>query len=165
MYIPFDEIAFEARLWIYQADRPLTDDEVGTLNELLRAAVDGWKAHERPLTASFKLFYNRFIVLAVDEKRMAPSGCSIDASVHWLQEIGQRMSVGFFDRSVAYLDEKGGIQTLPVREVKQAIVEERIEPSTLVFDHLVPNKVQWMKRWKVPADQTWMKRFFEEQQA
>ena len=45
MYIPFHDIAFEARVWIYQANRNLTDDEVGTLTETLKASLEGWEAH------------------------------------------------------------------------------------------------------------------------
>ncbi|MPR34192.1 hypothetical protein [Salmonirosea aquatica] len=162
MYIRFDEIDFDARLWIYQANRMLTDQEVSLVTQTLEAALDGWEAHNHSLLASGKVFYNRFVVIAVDEAHEMPSGCSIDKSVHWLQELGQRLSVDFFDRSVAYLDEAGQVSTLPVAEVKQAIAKEVILSGTSVFDNLVATKAQWMKRWKVPADQTWMKRFFKE---
>ena len=42
MYIRFDEIDFDARLWIYQANRALTDHEVSLVNQTLEAALDGW---------------------------------------------------------------------------------------------------------------------------
>lgn len=165
MYVPFDEIDFNARLWIYQANRTLTDQEVSLITETLKAALDGWQAHGHTLLSSGKVFYNRFVVLAVDESHELPSGCSIDRSVHWLQEIGQRLDVDFFDRSVAYLDPEGVIRTLPVAAVKQAIADEKVTSGTLIFDNLVATKAQWMKRWKVPASQSWMKRFFNRQTA
>ncbi|MBU1820097.1 MAG: hypothetical protein KKG00_01120 [Bacteroidetes bacterium] len=165
MYLHFDEISFDARLWIYQADRPLTDHEVSLITQALTAAIDGWEAHNHPLLASAKVFYHRFVIIAVDEAHELPSGCSIDKSVHWLQELGQRLGVDFFDRSVVYLDEAGHLKTMPVAAVKQAVADEEIRSGTLVFDNLVATKAQWMKRWKVPADRTWMKRFFKEQTA
>lgn len=165
MYIRFDEIDFDARLWIYQANRALTDHEVSLVSQTLEAALDGWEAHNHPLLASGKVYHNRFVIIAVDESREMPSGCSIDKSVHWLQELGQRLDVDFFDRSVAYVDDSGHVKTLPVAEVKQAIADEAIVSSTPVFDNLVATKAQWMKRWKVPADRSWMKRFFKEENA
>jgi hypothetical protein len=165
MYIRFDEIDFDARLWIYQANRALTDHEVSLVSQTLEAALDGWEAHNHPLLASGKVYHNRFVIIAVDESREMPSGCSIDKSVHWLQELGQRLSVDFFDRSVAYVDASGQVSTLPVADVKQAIANEIIVSSTPVFDNLVATKAQWMKRWKVPADRSWMKRFFKEENA
>jgi hypothetical protein len=163
MYVPFDKIDFGARVWIYQANRELTEAEVGTLTETLKAALDDWAAHGKPLLASGKVFHNRFVVIAVDEAKELPSGCSIDRTVHWLQEIGQRLQVDFFDRSLAYLDERQQVRTLPIAEVKQAIADEEIGPSTTVFDNLVSTKAQWMTRWKVPADSTWLKRYFRKQ--
>lgn len=165
MYIPFDEINFDARLWIYQANRTLTDQEVSLLTQTLTASLDGWAAHGHQLLSSVKVFHHRFVIIAVDESVELPSGCSIDTSTHWLQELGGRLHVDFFDRSVVYLNGAGEIQTVPVSGVKQAVADEEICSGTLVFDNLVVTKAQWMKRWKVPADQTWIKRYFKEEKA
>ncbi len=163
MYIPFDKIDFEARVWIYQANRELSQEETAVLTESLKAALEEWEAHGKTLTASGKIFYNRFVVIAVDESQELPSGCSIDKSVHWLQELGHRLGVDFFDRSPAWLDEDGKVRTVELSRVRDAIAREEITPSTVVFDHLVATKAQWMSRWKVPASQSWMKRYFNEQ--
>ncbi|MEZ4904204.1 MAG: hypothetical protein R2822_21850 [Spirosomataceae bacterium] len=163
MYLPFHDIAFEARVWVYQANRTLADDEVGTLTETLKAALEGWEAHGQALTASGKVFQNRFVVIAVDESKELPSGCSIDKSVHWLQEIGPRLGVDFFDRSLAYIDEHGRLQTVAVSGIKNAVATEEITPSTIVFDNTVATKAQWMSRWKTRADHTWLKRYFKEE--
>lgn len=165
MYIPFDEIDFNARIWIYQANRELSPDQAGTLTETLKAAVNHWDAHGKPLVASFKLFHNRFVVLAADESYEMPSGCAIDKSVSWLREAGLAMNVDFFDRSVAWIDSLGRIRLAGISEVKTLIFEEEIGPSTPVFDNLVATKAQWMSRWKVPAQSTWLKKFFEEKNA
>jgi len=163
MYIRFDDIDFDSRLWIYQANRALTDHEVSLINQTLEAAIDGWEAHNQSLLAAVKVFHKRFVVIAIDESHEVPSGCSIDKSVHWLQELGGRLNVDFFDRSVAYLDADKNVQTMPVADVKRAVADEVIFSNTSVFDNLMTNKAQWMKRWKVPADQTWLKRFFKEE--
>lgn len=163
MYIPFSDIDLQARVWIYQADRALTDQETGIITETLKASLDTWEAHGKPLTASAKVFEHRFIVIAVDERDELPSGCSIDKSVHWLQEIGQRMNIDFFDRSLAFIDSDNVVNTIPVPKIKQAVVNESILPTTTVFDNQVATKAQWMNRWKVPASNSWLNRYFTEQ--
>lgn len=163
MYIPFSDIDFQARVWVYQANRELTPQETGIITETLKASLDTWEAHGKPLTASGKIFEHRFIVIAVDERDELPSGCSIDKSVHWLQEIGQRMNIDFFDRSLAFLDDNGHVQTIPVPKIKQAVINETILPSTTVFDNQVATKAQWMSRWKIPASNSWLNRYFTEQ--
>lgn len=163
MYIPFSDIDFQARVWVYQANRELTQQETGIITETLKASLDTWEAHGKPLTASGKVFEHRFIVIAVDERDELPSGCSIDKSVHWLQEIGQRMNIDFFDRSLAYLDDNDDVKTIPVPKIKQAIVTETILPSTTIFDNQVATKAQWMNRWKIPASNSWLNRYFSEE--
>lgn len=163
MYIPFSDIDFQARVWVYQANRELTPEETGIITETLKASLDTWEAHGKPLTASGKIFEHRFIVIAVDERDELPSGCSIDKSVHWLQEIGQRMNIDFFDRSLAYFDESNHVKTIPVPKIKQAIMNETILPSTTIFDNQVATKAQWMNRWKIPASNSWLNRYFSEQ--
>jgi hypothetical protein len=163
MYIPFSDIDLQARVWIYQADRKLTDTETGIITETLKASLDTWEAHGKPLTASGKIFENRFIVIAVDERDELPSGCSIDKSVHWLQEIGQRMNIDFFDRSIAYINERGDVQTVPVPQIKAAVSEEIIAPNTTIFDNQVTTKAQWMTGWRKSASHSWLSRYFTEQ--
>lgn len=163
MYIPFSSLDFEARVWVYQANRQLTPEETGIISETLKPALDTWNAHGKPLTASGKVFENRFIVIGVDERDELPSGCSIDKSTHWLQEIGHQLNVDFFDRSLAYLDDNDKVQTIPVPKIKQAVSDEIITPSTVIFDNQVTTKAQWMKRWKTPASNSWLSRYFLEQ--
>lgn len=163
MYIPFSDIDFQSRVWVYQANRELTSEETGIITETLKASLDTWEAHGKPLTASGKIFEHRFVVIAVDERDELPSGCSIDKSVHWLQEIGQRMNIDFFDRSLAYVDENDHVKTIPVPKIKQAVINETILPTTTVFDNQVATKAQWMNRWKIPASNSWLSRYFTEQ--
>ncbi|MCF0072492.1 hypothetical protein LZD49_18575 [Dyadobacter sp. CY261] len=163
MYISFSDIDLQSRVWVYQANRELTTQETGIITETLKASLDTWEAHGKRLTASGKVFEHRFIVIAVDERHELPSGCSIDKSVHWLQEIGQRMDIDFFDRSLAYLDDNDTVQTIPVPKIRQAIIQETILPTTTIFDNQVGTKAQWMKRWKIPASNSWLNRYFTEQ--
>ncbi|PWJ56519.1 hypothetical protein CLV98_11113 [Dyadobacter jejuensis] len=163
MYVPFNEIDLNSRIWIFQANRSLTESENDTITETLKSSVENWEAHGKALTASVKLFENRFVVVAVDERDELPSGCSIDKLTHWVQEIGHQLQIDFFDRSLAYLDAQGGLQTVPVPGIKQAVANEIIGRYTTVFDNQVSTKAQWMTKWKVPADHTWLKRYFSGQ--
>lgn len=165
MYIPFDQIDFEARVWVYQCDRNLTNEEVGTITETMNAALEGWGAHGHPLVASSKVFLNRFVVVAVNDGQTLPSGCSIDQCVHWLQEIGLQLHVDFMDRAAIYVDDSGKLQSVAIADVKAAIASNEIMSDTTVFDNLVDTKAKWMSRWKIRARDSWMKRFFVEEDA
>ena len=106
-----------ARVWVYQANRPLTEGDVKTIEEALKTALGQWDAHGQPLLASAQVVENRFIVVGVDEGYTLPSGCSIDSSARTVQEIGRQINRGdgpvdFFDRSAAVQLGNGTVQML-----------------------------------------------------
>ncbi|MCY7359714.1 MAG: hypothetical protein LH609_20120 [Rudanella sp.] len=164
MYISFSQLPDDARLWVYQANCPLTDADVAHIELSLQPALSGWAAHGQPLLASAQVVTNRFVVIAVDEGHNLPSGCSIDASTHFLKTIGQQLSGGgtvdFFDRSAAYIGPNGEVLTLALPTIKHAVMDGRLTPDTTVFNTLVNTKGDFAANWMKPASQTWLNRYF-----
>lgn len=160
MYVDFDKLPDTARVWVYQADRPLSDGEVNTISESLQQALNQWAAHGQPLLASAQVIENRFVVIGVDESYTLPSGCSIDASVRTVQEIGQQLSADFFDRSVAVQTISGTVQTFVLPALKAAVTDGILTPDTPVFNTLVKTKAELLADWRVRAADSWLKRYF-----
>lgn len=161
MYIDFDKLPDTARVWVYQADRPLSDVEVNTVSESLQQTLGQWAAHGQPLLASAQVVENRFIIVAVDEGYTLPSGCSIDASVRTVQEIGRQISADFFDRSVAVQTATGSVQTFALPAIKLAVADGELTPDTPVFNTLVKTKAELLSGWRIRAADSWLKRYFK----
>ena len=66
MFIPFEDLPKSSKIWIYQSERKLSDEEVQIADEILKNFIETWAAHSTPLEASYEIKYNRFIVLAVN---------------------------------------------------------------------------------------------------
>lgn len=160
MWIDFDELPSEARVWVYQANRVLSADEVTAVRQALQPALSQWAAHGQPLRASALLTEHRFVVVGVDEGYNLPSGCSIDASVRTLQAIGQQIDADFFDRSVAVRGESGVVVTYPLSAVKAAVADRSLTPTSTVFNTLVKTKAEFLADWQAAAIDTWIRRYF-----
>ena len=166
MYIDFEKLPDTARVWVYQANRSLTDSEVTTTQEMLKPALSTWAAHGQPLLASAQVINNRFVVMGVDEGYTLPSGCSIDASVRMVQEIGRQLTVDdeavdFFDRSAAVLLADGSVQTFALPLLKTAVSNAVITPDTVVLNTLVQTKAEFLTDWHIRAANSWLKRYFK----
>ncbi len=161
MYIDFDKLPDTARVWVYQADRSLTDGEVKTIREALQPALGQWAAHGQPLLASAQVVENRFVIVAVDEDYTLPSGCSIDSSVRTVQEIGRQVAIDFFDRSAAIQAADGSVQTFALPAIKSAVADGILTPETPVFNTLVKTKAELLSDWRVRAVNSWLKRYFK----
>lgn len=161
MYISFDQLTPEARLWVYQANRPLTNAEVAAVDAALQPALANWAAHGHPLLASARIVDGRFLLVAVDEEAGLPSGCSIDSSVHTVQAIGHSLNIDFMDRSVTYLTADNTLESLPLGSLKAAFAQGVLTPETIVVNTLVKTKADYLAAWHVPAAQTWLKRYIK----
>ena len=160
MYIPFDELPQHARLWIYQADRPLAEAEQAEIKPLLQRFAEEWSSHGTGLQASAKLLHNQFLVLANNESATSASGCSIDKSVHFVRELEQRFSVSFFDRTrLAFLRE-GQVEVISMQELKDKVTVGEIDQNTLYFDTLVHHYGELQEAWPRPAGNSWLSRYF-----
>lgn len=165
MLIDFNEIADTSKIWIFQADRAFSDAEAKIISEFLAFQVDNWEAHQQSLLASYKIVENRFVILAADESTTMTSGCSLDAQSGWFKSIKAEMKIDFFDRSLSFINTNDEIETIAINEIKSAILLNRITPDTLIFNNLVNIKSDLEKQWKIPAINSWLRRYFKTQLA
>lgn len=161
MLVSFDQMPASSRVWIYQADRSLQEEEVTHIEAHLRTFLEQWAAHGKPLKASVSIAHNQFLVLALDEAFNQATGCSIDASVHCVQELEQKLSVSFSDRTKVAFIREGEIFLMPLQAIKQKVEAGEITPQTVTFNNLVSSKMEWESKWTVPASETWLSRYFK----
>ncbi|OJJ14069.1 hypothetical protein BKI52_44605 [marine bacterium AO1-C] len=160
MYIPFDEMPAHARVWVYQANRTFTEAESAEMEQHLQHFVSQWTAHSKDLKASAKVFPDRFVVISVDENHHQASGCSIDASVHFVQELEKHYKLNLFVRTeVAYLEGET-VKTAPVSKLKQQVADGVIKSDTQVFNNLVANMGELREKWQTEAQNSWLARYF-----
>jgi hypothetical protein len=159
MYVPFDEMDADARLWIYQGDRPFTDTEKAAIENNLVHLCQTWEAHGAALRTSFKLDYGQFIILAVDERTAGASGCSIDGSVRLLKDLQGRLGIDFFNRrQVAFL-EGTVIRMYALAELKSLFESGILSPDSVTFNNALTTKADWEKHWQVAARDSWLSRY------
>ena len=128
--------------------------------------MESWESHGIPLLASAKVQEGRFVIIAVDETQKDASGCSIDTSTRWMKELGEKMNIDFFDRSLAYLKDKE-IQTIPVFGLKTAVETGNILTDTWIYNNSSVQTVsQLISQWKIQAVKSpFLSRYFQKQVA
>ncbi|QMU27688.1 hypothetical protein HUW48_06330 [Adhaeribacter radiodurans] len=160
MYVPFQQLPPRSRIWIYQANRPLTDAEVEQVKPQLIHFITQWTSHGEELQASAELLYNRFLVIANDEDINSPSGCSIDASVRFVKQLEAELNVSFFDRTQLAFLQNETVETVSLPEIKNKIKEGLIQADSLYFDTLLSTSGQLQAAWPKPAKESWLAKYF-----
>lgn len=149
----------ESRVWVYTSNRPLSSEEAAFAQKNLNAFCQQWTAHNHALKAQAEVFENQWLILMVDETQAGASGCSIDKSVHFLEQLGEALGVDFFDRMrFGWVDEKGQMQFANRNEFAALVNEGKVAPETLVADTLVQTRSQLADKWLVPFSKSWHRR-------
>jgi len=159
MYVPFEELSAESRVWIYQGNRPFTFLEEELVSKALNVFCEQWNAHGQALKSSFRIEKNQFVIMSVDEDFHNPSGCSIDSSVGVLRQIHAAIGVDLLDRSKVafYLD--GKVTLIPLGDVKANFTSGRLQASTITFNTLASIKAEWETKWQIPVEKSWMAKY------
>ncbi|PIB36712.1 hypothetical protein BFP72_15545 [Reichenbachiella sp. 5M10] len=160
MIVPFDQMPESARVWIYQANKSFEPQDLRLIQEEATQFLTGWAAHGAPLKSAFKVLHDKFLILSVDESLNQASGCSIDASVGLVRNLAQKLNVDFFDRTQVCFILQDEIFESPISELKTHIENGKIKKDTLTFNHLVPTIQELNASWIVPAQDSWIKRYF-----
>jgi len=96
--------------------------------------LDEWSAHGVPLRSARELSDRQFLLVGVDEDAEAPSGCSIDALVNRLKELGSGLGVTLVEHGPVWFRDGAAVRTASRLEFRRMVGEGRVTPDTPVFD-------------------------------
>ncbi|WP_420600873.1 ABC transporter ATPase [Flagellimonas sp.] len=159
MLVDFESLPDTARIWIYQCNRSFSSEELEDVNNALSQFLEQWTAHGSELSAGFEIKYKRFIVIGLDQSNASASGCSIDTSVHFIQGLEQKYGVELMDRMNVSFKQGEYVAYKSLKDFKKMAKDKAISKSTIVFNNLVTNKLEYLEHWEVPASESWHARF------
>ena len=159
MLADFSTLPDNSRVWVYQCNRKLSDDEVAVISDKTTEFLTQWTAHGSNLEAGFEIKYNRFIVIGLNQENASASGCSIDASVHFIQQLQQEFDVDLLDKMNVTFYNGDFIAHKTLTDFKKMAKAKSVSPNTVVFNNLVNTKEEYLENWEVPAKESWHNRF------
>ena len=77
----------EARVWVYQADRPFEEADIVAINADVDAFCEQWTSHNRDIRALGGVMHDLFVVLVADETHTSASSYKMD---NWIQSFSPR---------------------------------------------------------------------------
>lgn len=145
-----------SKIWIYQSTRTLTDDEASKLEADTKKFAADWAAHGKALDATARVVFNRFLVLVVNPAVESASGCSIDNSVHFVQQLEKQYDTQFFERTSMAVHHDGNIVCMPLNNLRMAVSEASLPQEALLFDNSITTLGELRSNWLVPVYTSWL---------
>lgn len=151
MLTPYHILAPGSKVWVYQANRSFSPEEVADISGMIENFTDQWKSHQNDVAAYGSIYYRRFLVLMADEAASGVSGCSIDSSVRLVKDLEQAYGVDFFDRmKVCYKITNELIGSFPLSKINEMLESGQLKDETIVFNNLVASKQAFETAWEIP---------------
>ncbi len=152
----FDSLPNDARIWVYAADRALTDAEVGRIEHDLQAFATDWTSHGAALRAAASVFDHRFAVIALDTQESSASGCSIDKSLRAVQQLEQGLQLSLTNRLFVWVIGPNGWEKWSVGSAKKAWENKLWPAETYVADTTVSTKGAWLDSRRALPENSWL---------
>jgi hypothetical protein len=157
MYVDSSLMPADARIWIYQANRKLSEQEISSISGRAKEFLETWTAHDNALRASFQLHYGYFLIIMIDKNYEQASGCSIDKSFHFIQKLEKEFNLTLLDRMLFAYKTKDTVRVSPKKEFSTMYSNGTLNDDTIVFNNMVETKGDLYKKWEVPMRESWHK--------
>jgi len=155
--VPFETLPDAARVWVFGADKPLSEEQATALLDGVDEHLENWKAHGAPLTVAREWREARFLVVAVDQSTEGASGCSIDGLFRVLQQLERVVGTSLVGGGrVFYRDATGGVCSVMRGEVAALAASGAITKDTVIFDTSLIDLGTWRACFERPARQSWV---------
>lgn len=159
MLVDFTALPETARIWVYQSNRSFTPDELEDISDQLNDFIGHWTAHGQNLKAGYEIKYKRFLIIGLDQSGQAATGCSIDASVHFIQNLEKKYTVELLDKMNVSYKQGEFVAYKTLLEFKAMAKQKAVSKNTIVFNNLVATKGEYQENWEVPVSESWHARF------
>ncbi len=147
----------DARLWIFASREPVSPETAEVLLERVDRFLDRWHAHGAAVVGARDWRYDRFLLIASDERATGVSGCSIDSLYGTLKHAQGDLGVEVLDSSpVWYRDKRGEIRSVTRSEFRELAGRGEVNEETTVFDNTA-SSVGGLKDggWERPMKDSW----------
>jgi hypothetical protein len=161
MLVPFENLPEDARIWIYQSNKRLTENQTIEISDKLKTFLNQWAAHGQDLMAAFEIKYDRFITIGLNQAANKATGCSIDSQVQFVQALEKEYNIDLLDKMNVSFKQGEFVNYKPLTDFRAMAKNGAVGKKTIVFNNLVTNKAEYLENWEVPASESWHARFLK----
>ena len=159
MFVDYEAIADDAKVWIYPSSRKFYKTEIETVENAVKTFVEEWKKEDENFKASYKFLYNRFIILVADDSTSPLTNTDIDASVSFILQLQEQYDIQLLVKMYVCFKQGEFVQYKDLKDFKKLLKNKAITEKSIVFDNLITNNNDFKNFWEVTIEDSWYNRF------
>ena len=158
MYVSFNLLPPNAKVWIYQSDRNLSNIDIELIEKEVKLFLNNWSSHNKEIESSFEIRYNRFIIIGLNENINSASGCSIDKSLNFIKDLQSLLKVNFLNRLDVAYKTGNDINSISLSEFQTMIREKKLSKDSIVYNNMISSKQSYINNWETTIENSWHKK-------
>ena len=155
MYIDFNQLPENSRLWIYGSSRIIHEEDKVKIHKIIFPFLQNWQHHGKTLSCSYTILNNHFLIVGLDETINPTGGCSMDGLQNIILKIDNNFNFNFFERLNVFLFLKNEVKCISSKDINQI---NDVDQNSLIFNLNIEKK-QDINGWLIPIRDSWCKRF------
>ena len=161
MFVDFEEIPEDAKVWVYPSSRKFYPNEIEVIEEKIKKFIESWKSDDTSFKASYKFLNNRFIILTADDIATELSNADIDTSVSFILSLQETYGVSLLDRMNVCFKQGEHVQYKDLKDFKKLLKNKALTGKSVIFDNLVNTKQDFDSFWEITIEESWYNRFLK----
>jgi len=161
MFVDFEEIPEDAKVWVYPSSRKFYPNEVEAIEEKIKIFIESWKSDDESFKASYKFLHNRFIILTADDIATPLDNLDIEASVSFILSLQETYEVALLDRMNVCFKQGEHVQYKDLKDFKKLLKNKALTGKSIIFDNLITTKQDFDNFWEIPIEESWYNRFLK----
>tara|TARA_B100001173_G_scaffold247177_1_gene217603 strand:- start:173 stop:655 length:483 start_codon:yes stop_codon:yes gene_type:complete len=158
MYVSFNLLPPNAKVWIYQSDRNLSNIDIELIEREVKLFLNNWSSHNKEIESSFEIRYNRFLIIGLNENINSASGCSIDKSLNFIKDLQSLLKVNFLNRLDVAYKTGNDINSISLSEFQTMIREKKLSKDSIVYNNMISSKQSYINNWETTIENSWHKK-------
>ena len=159
MIVDFSKIHDEGKLWIFPSSRKFYPQEIEELIEGIGNFLSTWTSNNSDFNCAFKLEYNRFIVVAVDDIETKLSLKAHDELIGYILLLEKKYNNILLDKINVCYKQGEHVQYKELPDFKKMIKNRGVSEKTTVFNNLVTTVEEYKNNWEINIMDSWLDRF------
>ncbi|WP_298365617.1 ABC transporter ATPase [uncultured Lutibacter sp.] len=159
MIVDFSKIPDEGKLWIFPSSRKFYPQEIEELIEGIGNFLSTWTSNNSDFNCAFKLEYNRFIVVAVDDVKTKLSLKAHDELIGYILLLEKKYNNILLDKINVCYKQGEHVQYKELPDFKKMIKNRGVSEKTTVFNNLVTTVEEYKNNWEINIMDSWLDRF------
>ncbi|HIE45918.1 MAG TPA: ABC transporter ATPase [Flavobacteriaceae bacterium] len=151
MLANYQNLSENSRVFVYPSSRKFYPNELASIDAEVKEFVMNWTE----FSTSYKIEYNRFILIFLEEDAVASTEL-LDKLAAFIFQLEKKKEITLMDKVNVCFKQGQYVQYQEMKRFRELIKSKSVSNKTIVFNNFIQTKYDFENQWEVPISESWL---------